>query len=135
MEKLDKAKSYCFFRLPNNCDLPFLLRIEEEKGFLTEVKAVSFDKSLEDKYLEDYQPLTSLLSSACEQFTEYFTGNRRKFELPISFASATGFRRKVWNELIKIPFGSTVTYGDIAESIGNSKAYRAVGGLFITTRF
>ena len=57
---------------------------------------------------------------------EYFSGERKKFDLPLYF-EGTEFQKSVWNELRKIPYGTTVSYKDIAEGINNEKAVRAVG--------
>lgn len=61
-----------------------------------------------------------------KQFAEYFRGKRRTFDVPLGLAG-TDFQRSVWNELQKIPYGTTTTYGEIAKRIGNPKAVRAVG--------
>lgn len=61
-----------------------------------------------------------------EQLDEYFAGQRQRFELAIRLMGTT-FQRSVWSELLKIPFGQTTTYGEIARRIGNPKAVRAVG--------
>jgi methylated-DNA-[protein]-cysteine S-methyltransferase len=60
------------------------------------------------------------------QLDEYFQGKRLAFELSCQL-DGTAFQKQVWQELTKIPFGETRTYGDIARIIGNSKAFRAVG--------
>ncbi|WMJ81153.1 methylated-DNA--[protein]-cysteine S-methyltransferase [Clostridium sp. MB40-C1] len=57
---------------------------------------------------------------------EYFKGKRKVFTVKVSL-NGTEFQNKIWDELTKIPFGKTVTYKNMAESIGNSKAVRAVG--------
>jgi len=61
-----------------------------------------------------------------KQLDEYFAGNRREFDVPLRL-KGTSFQISVWNELIKIPYGTTTTYGEIARRIGNPKAVRAVG--------
>lgn len=61
------------------------------------------------------------------QLNEYFNGTRKSFDIPLAL-SGTDFQIKVWNELLKILYGKVCTYGDIAKSIGNAKASRAVGG-------
>ncbi len=66
------------------------------------------------------------LFEAKKQFLEYFSGERKSFDLNYSF-SGTDFQKSVWRELEKIPFGKTKTYGEIASAIGKSKAARAVG--------
>jgi len=62
-----------------------------------------------------------------EQIDEYFKGKRKKFTIEIQL-QGTDFQKKVWKQLMKIPYGETVSYKDIAVSIGNKKAVRAVGG-------
>ena len=78
---------------------------------------------------ENFSPETEtpLLLEAKKQFLEYFSGKRKNFDFPIEF-SGTEFQKSVWRELLKIPFGETKTYGEIADAIGKPKAARAVGG-------
>lgn len=61
------------------------------------------------------------------QLGEYFSGQRKKFDVKMDFAG-TDFQNKVWEALLSIPFGETRTYGEIARQIGNPKSVRAVGG-------
>lgn len=61
------------------------------------------------------------------QLDEYFEGKRREFDVKIEL-KGTEFQKKVWKELYKVPYGCTVSYGEMARSIGNPKAVRAVGG-------
>jgi len=61
-----------------------------------------------------------------EQVEEYFQGRRNYFDFPIDL-SGTPFQVAVWRELMKIPYGETRSYGDIAKSIGKPGAARAVG--------
>jgi methylated-DNA-[protein]-cysteine S-methyltransferase len=61
-----------------------------------------------------------------EQIIEYLNGRRKSFSLPLDLRG-TDFQKKVWNELIKIPYGETRTYKDIARSINVPQGYRAVG--------
>ena len=69
---------------------------------------------------------SEVLDTALKQMNEYFSGERKKFDLPLYF-EGTEFQKSVWNELRKIPYGTTVSYKDIAEGINNEKAVRAVG--------
>lgn len=64
--------------------------------------------------------------NAREQVLEYFAGQRRRFDLPLSLVG-TAFQRKVWNALREVPFGQTRAYGQIAAAIGAPAAARAVG--------
>ena len=67
-----------------------------------------------------------VLLKAATQLTEYFAGQRRQFDLPLTF-QGTEFQRLVWSALLTIPFGETRSYGAIAQQIGAPKAVRAVG--------
>ncbi len=60
------------------------------------------------------------------QLEEYFAGERREFDLPLSL-SGNPFELRVWAELRRIPYGETVSYGEIARRIGDPGAARAVG--------
>ncbi len=59
------------------------------------------------------------------QLDEYFSGKRKTFDIPLQTVG-TDFQRRVWNTLLKIPFGKTTTYKDIAIEVGNEKGTRAV---------
>jgi methylated-DNA-[protein]-cysteine S-methyltransferase len=67
------------------------------------------------------------LKAAAQQLTEYFSGQRHTFDVPIHSAWGTPFQRAVWQALQRIPYGHTSTYGEIARAIGNANAVRAVG--------
>ena len=66
------------------------------------------------------------LRAVRQQLTEYFDGARREFDLPLKL-TGTEFQVRVLNALQEIPYGETVSYGDIARRIGRPKAVRAVG--------
>lgn len=68
---------------------------------------------------------SAVTEMAARQLDEYFAGIRRRFELPLLFAG-TDFQKKVWNELLNIPYGETASYAAIAERTGMPKAVRAV---------
>ena len=65
-------------------------------------------------------------ANARQQLMEYFAGTRKDFDLPLSLAG-TEFQLRVLDELRRIPYGETTSYGDIAARIGKPKAMRAVG--------
>lgn len=67
-----------------------------------------------------------LFVEAKQQLAAYFAGERQTFELPLRPAG-TPFQRQVWEELGRIPYGVTVSYGELARRIGNVNASRAVG--------
>ena len=60
------------------------------------------------------------------QLTEYFGGGRERFELPLALAG-TPFQGEVWQALREIPYGETISYGELARRIGRPRAVRAVG--------
>lgn len=62
-----------------------------------------------------------------KQLSEYFNGKRKKFALPIKFSIGTNFQKNVWNALITIPYGQTMSYSEMAKKIGSPKSCRAVG--------
>ncbi len=72
------------------------------------------------------QENTELLTKTEKQLKEYFKGKRIEFTIPLN-PKGTNFMKKVWNELINIPYGEVRTYKEIAKKIGNEKASRAVG--------
>jgi methylated-DNA-[protein]-cysteine S-methyltransferase len=59
------------------------------------------------------------------QLDEYFSGNRKIFDLPLDL-HGTEFQKKVWSELLKIPFGHKISYKELTLKIGDIKAIRAV---------
>jgi len=72
------------------------------------------------------QPANELLKKCLKQLQEYFNGERREFDLKLTI-NGTDFQKKVWKELMKIPFGNVVSYAEIAKRIKNPRAVRAVG--------
>lgn len=78
--------------------------------------------------------LTCLLTSSIivlddteQQLNEYFAGKRTDFDLPLA-AHGTEFQHRVWDELVKVPYGKTASYGDISQRLGlDRRGPRAVG--------
>ena len=66
------------------------------------------------------------VGQAVKQLREYFAGKRADFELPLA-PEGTEFQRTVWRNLQEIPYGETISYGELAKRVGNPKASRAVG--------
>lgn len=64
--------------------------------------------------------------AAVTQLEEYFAGKRRRFELPLA-PRGTEFQRQVWRALTEIPYGKTISYGELARRIDKPSASRAVG--------
>ncbi|MBE0497437.1 MAG: methylated-DNA--[protein]-cysteine S-methyltransferase [Campylobacterales bacterium] len=69
-----------------------------------------------------------VLAQAYQELQEYFAGKRRRFDVPCDPESGTLFQRAVWKALQEIPYGTCVSYKEIATRIANPKAVRAVGG-------
>ena len=69
---------------------------------------------------------SAVLKECVRQLDEYFDGSRTNFDLPIS-QQGTVFQQNVWNVLADIPFGKTVSYGDVAKKLNAPKSARAVG--------
>ncbi|MGI8385563.1 methylated-DNA--[protein]-cysteine S-methyltransferase [Robertmurraya sp. P23] len=67
-----------------------------------------------------------LVKEAVKQMEDYFSKRRKDFDLPLQM-EGTEFQRSVWKVLYSIPFGTTYSYQEVAEKIGNSKAVRAIG--------
>lgn len=69
---------------------------------------------------------TPLLKRAKKQLEEYFTGQRRNFNLPLSLAG-TEFQQRVWRALAEIPYGQTISYSEQGQMVGAPRAVRAIG--------
>ncbi|HEY4929259.1 MAG TPA: methylated-DNA--[protein]-cysteine S-methyltransferase [Acidimicrobiales bacterium] len=67
-----------------------------------------------------------VFADVATQLDEYFAGTRTAFDVPMTLAG-TDFQRRVWAELCAIPYGQTISYGELARRVGNPKASRAVG--------
>jgi len=68
----------------------------------------------------------AMFAAVAEQLVAYFAGERRQFDVPLR-PSGTSFQQRVWQELVKIPFGETITYAQLAQRVGKPTASRAVG--------
>jgi methylated-DNA-[protein]-cysteine S-methyltransferase len=73
-----------------------------------------------------WQEDASALAEVAGQLKAYFAGELENFDLSLS-PQGTPFQKRVWSELQKIPYGKTISYGELARRIGNPKASRAVG--------
>ena len=93
---------------------------DDEKG----ICEISLNSAyVDNSYIKKETPL---IKQAEKELREYFEGTRKVFTVPLSL-KGTPFQMKVWEELRKIPYGETLSYGQIAENVGNPKAARAVG--------
>lgn len=84
------------------------------------------DRRLKRMLNAEFKEGTSeVIEKAGKQLDEFFAGKRKEFDVPLLFVG-TDFQKTVWNELLKIPFGKTISYGEMARRIGRPKAVRAV---------
>ena len=68
---------------------------------------------------------SEVLSTTRKQLDEYFLGKRSEFDIPLLMLG-TAFQKSVWNGLLEIPYGKTVSYLELSKNIGNEKAVRAI---------
>jgi methylated-DNA-[protein]-cysteine S-methyltransferase len=92
-------------------------------GSASAIVEVEFCKT-EIASIDDYVP--EMLLACRSQLDEYFRGKRQIFDLKLE-PRGTAFLKRVWHELLRIPYGETRSYKDIAIDVGNSQAVRAVG--------
>jgi O-6-methylguanine DNA methyltransferase len=91
--------------------------------------ALEFDRGLPERVAGQavqWQESESRTQPVRKQLQEYFAGQRRDFELTLDLRG-TGFQKRCWNELLRIPYGETRSYGQIARAVGSPKSFRAVG--------
>lgn len=98
-----------------------LVRISFEKEGFEEVLADTGARLGE----ELHEGATPLLQEAARQFEEYFSGERREFELPLDRRLSSGFFAEVQTLLASIPYGRTMSYSQLAAAAGRPKAHRA----------
>ena len=95
--------------------------IEEKNNAISNIY-VANKVNIKDAVIEE----SKLIKETYIQIQEYLDGKRKEFNVPI-LLEGTEFQKKVWDTLMRIPYGETWTYKRIAEEIGNPKACRAVG--------
>ena len=90
---------------------------------VTSIKIISDEDKIEiNGYVDNRNKITD---DVYMQIQEYLEGKRKSFDI-CYMMKGTEFQEKVWKELLKIPYGETRSYKEIAEKIGKPKAYRAV---------
>jgi methylated-DNA-[protein]-cysteine S-methyltransferase len=90
---------------------------------------IKFSKPNPSQISPDQVPdgLDIVAKNSIDQLHEYFSGNRRQFDLPIDWSDINGFQRDVLKLTFEIPYGQTRSYGEIAKELGNPTGARAVG--------
>jgi methylated-DNA-[protein]-cysteine S-methyltransferase len=104
-----------------------ILKIKAHQGCINEILFMDepTEQDSADEEIIESADLTAL-TKCRQQLDEYFLGKRKTFDFPIR-QEGTLFQEKVWNELINIPYGKTISYRQLSEMIGNAKSIRAVG--------
>lgn len=116
-------------------DLKLYLTIPSRLGTL---RLLATSKGIAGVYFEQHKhlrpdtdwchdPASTLLQEAARQISDYLAGQRQNFDLPLDMGQATPFQYQVWRALQTIPYGSTISYGQLAQRIERPKAVRAVG--------
>jgi methylated-DNA-[protein]-cysteine S-methyltransferase len=95
-----------------------IARITEDEGFISSISAL-------DEEHEVISPSTPLLQTAITQLDEYFAGSRKVFDLPIK-QSGTPFQQQVWEQLLQINYGRTITYAQQSNQMNSPLAIRAI---------
>lgn len=95
--------------------------IEEKDGFIVKVHFGS-NTSFEDEDIKEID----VIKNAYIQLNKYLKGEIKEFNIPLK-VDGTEFMKEVWNGLLKIPYGETLSYKELGEKIGRPKAARAIG--------
>lgn len=98
-----------------------LLEFAEGRGLEREVEQLRI--AMKTPILPMGSPI---LQSTASQIEQYFAGKRKTFDLPLK-AIGTPFQKSVWDQLLLIPYGKTISYADLARALINPNAFRAVG--------
>lgn len=96
------------------------LHFFEDSGYITKIY---FGREDDPDYITNE---SETIKKAYLEIREYLNGDRKHFTIPLK-VEGTEFQKQVWEELQKIPYGETNSYGEVAKRIGNPKASRAVG--------
>jgi methylated-DNA-[protein]-cysteine S-methyltransferase len=113
------ALTYTYFDSP----VGSLLLVADDQG----LREINFPKDGRPAASDaSWHKDVKFLREPIRQLRAYFAGKLEEFDLPL-VPIGTAFQQNVWNELLRIPYGETISYGELARRIGNPKASRAVG--------
>jgi len=101
-----------------------LLRIGGSDTYISEISFIDHLSEEEYQSANLQGPVTPIVIQCIEQLIQYFQGQRRVFDFPIA-QEGTEFQQSVWNELLSIPFGKTISYLELSRQLGDIKAIRA----------
>ena len=99
----------------------YFFTIVEEDNFITYI-------TLDDLEIDGLNQKTALIAKTKVELEEYFRGLRTIFDIPIKL-NGTKFQNMVWQEMLNIPYGSVLSYGELAKNVNNPKAVRAIGSV------
>ncbi len=99
----------------------YFFTIVEEDNFITYI-------TLDDLEIDGLNQKTALIAKTKVELEEYFRGLRTIFDIPIKL-NGTKFQNMVWQEMLNIPYGRVLSYGELAKKVDNPKAVRAIGSV------
>src|ERR1700742_1131623 len=94
-----------------------LLRIGGTDNYISEISYVDRLEETEYRQTQLGGPVTPLVIQCIEQLIQYFQGQRKVFDFPV-YQEGSAFQQRVWNELMAIPFGKTISYLDQSRKVG-----------------
>lgn len=99
-----------------------ILQITASDEHITAITFCGAEPALEEQ--EPASLLPPVMQQCIEELHEYFQGERQQFSIPFS-QNGTPFQQRVWNELLAIPYGATISYLELSKRLGDPKAIRA----------
>ena len=96
----------------------------EIQGTDDKIQSILFSHSSSKNFKTTIEGLPEIIRQCVIQIEEYFSEKRKEFTIPFSL-EGTDFQKRVWNELLKIPYGETITYLELAKRLGDEKCIRA----------
>ena len=96
-----------------------IAKITAEDDFITAITITDNDEAISE------EPESAVLKMAIDQLDEYFAGKRKKFDLPIK-QSGTDFQQQVWQQLLNIDYGTTISYAQLSNQMKSPLAIRAI---------
>ncbi len=110
--------------------LGLAVAIVDDDNALVQLSRCLVEDPKSEPFLVQGQPVTwdqARLAPVAAQLEEYFGGERTSFDLPLALRG-TPFQQRVWDELTRVPYGTTLSYKQLAQRVGSPNACRAVGG-------
>lgn len=108
----------CYYKTKIN---NYYFTIVEEDNFITCI-------TLETLKLDCEFKKSDLINKTKIELEEYFEEKRKSFDIPVKL-KGTDFQKRVWTEMMNIPYGKVLTYGELAKKVGSPKAARAMGSV------